>query len=59
METSTDEFMSLALEQAKIALASDEVPVGCVIVDPTCNTVIATGHNKVFEYLYIVSLVTI
>jgi hypothetical protein len=40
-------FMQLALEQAKIALDSNEVPVGCVIIHPESNMVIATGHNKV------------
>lgn len=40
-------FMSLALEQARIALAADEVPVGCVVVDPASNSVVAVGHNKV------------
>lgn len=40
-----DEFMHLALDQAKLALSESEVPVGCVIVDSDGN-VIANGSNK-------------
>lgn len=36
-------FLSLALEQAKIAFNLDEVPIGCVLVMD--NQVIATGYN--------------
>lgn len=40
----TDEyFMKLALQEADVALAKDEVPVGCVIVFN--NRVIARAHN--------------
>jgi tRNA(Arg) A34 adenosine deaminase TadA len=38
-------FMSLALEQAKVAYQADEVPVGAVVVKD--NQVIATGYNQV------------
>lgn len=41
---SEDEFfMSLAIEEAKVAYKEDEVPVGCVLV--MNNQVIAKGHN--------------
>ncbi|RZC78309.1 hypothetical protein C5167_002537 [Papaver somniferum] len=40
-------FMELALEQAKLALNSLEVPVGCVIVED--EKVIASGRNKTNE----------
>lgn len=39
------DFMSLALEQAKAALESKEVPVGCVIVKGS-NKVVARGRNE-------------
>jgi tRNA(adenine34) deaminase len=37
-------FMDLALEEAHVAAAEGEVPVGCVIVRD--GTVIARGHNR-------------
>ncbi|XP_061991738.1 tRNA-specific adenosine deaminase TAD2-like isoform X1 [Rosa rugosa] len=40
-------FMDLALEQAKLALDSLEVPVGCVIVED--GKVIASGRNRTNE----------
>ncbi len=39
-----DPFMRLALEEARQALAEDEVPVGAVIVDQ--GRVIARAHNQ-------------
>ena len=38
-----EEYMKLALDQAKIAADLDEVPVGCVIVRR--GEIIATAHN--------------
>lgn len=38
------EFMKIALEEAKAALAEDEVPVGAVIV--LDDEIIACSHNK-------------
>ena len=35
--------MSLALEEARKALAQDEIPIGCVIVSQ--NQIIGRGHN--------------
>lgn len=40
-------FMELAIQQAKLALQSLEVPVGCVIVED--GMVIATGRNRTTE----------
>ncbi|KAI3862532.1 hypothetical protein MKW92_038135 [Papaver armeniacum] len=40
-------FMELAIEQAKLALNSLEVPVGCVIVED--DKVIASGRNRTNE----------
>ena len=40
----TEEFMKLAIEQAKIAASLGEVPVGAVVVCE--NEVIATGFNR-------------
>ena len=39
------EYMQLALEEAKKAAQEDEVPIGCVIVDPKTDTVIVKTHN--------------
>ena len=41
-----DFFMKKALNQAKIALKNNEVPVGAVIIDPN-NEVIAQSYNKI------------
>ncbi len=38
------QYMTIALEYAKIAFNQDEVPVGCVIVKD--NEIIATGYNQ-------------
>ncbi|XP_057975134.1 tRNA-specific adenosine deaminase TAD2 isoform X2 [Malania oleifera] len=40
-------FMELAIQQAKLALNSLEVPVGCVIVED--GKVIASGRNRTTE----------
>lgn len=43
-ERSADErYMSLALAEARKALAADEIPIGCVIVSQ--NQIIGRGHN--------------
>lgn len=43
-QRSDDErFMALAMEEARKALASDEIPIGCVIVSQ--NQIIGRGHN--------------
>lgn len=38
-----EKFMSLALAEARKALAADEIPIGCVIVSQ--NQIIGRGHN--------------
>jgi tRNA(adenine34) deaminase len=40
-----ERFMRLAVEQARLALAHDDVPVGAIVVDAH-GEVIATGHNE-------------
>jgi deoxycytidylate deaminase len=39
-----EKFMRLALSEARKALVSGEVPVGCILVTKN-GTVLATGHN--------------
>jgi tRNA(adenine34) deaminase len=39
-------FMNVALEQAKLALEANEVPIGAVVVNPE-GTIIGKGHNLV------------
>ncbi|KAL0337123.1 UNVERIFIED_CONTAM: tRNA-specific adenosine deaminase TAD2 [Sesamum calycinum] len=46
-ETESVAFMKLALEQAKLALDSLEVPVGCVIIEE--QKVISSGRNRTTE----------
>lgn len=40
-------FMQLALAEARLAAASGEVPVGAVLVDGTTGEVLARAHNRV------------
>ncbi len=42
--TAYDAAMRVALEEARAALGSDDVPVGAVVVDPG-GTVLGRGHN--------------
>jgi tRNA(adenine34) deaminase len=45
-EPSVDErFMRLALDEARAALGTQDVPVGAVLVDDATGTVLATGRN--------------
>lgn len=39
-----EEIMGLALTQARLAAAADEVPIGAVLLDP-CGNIWAQGHN--------------
>jgi len=41
--------MELALDQARAAAARGEVPVGCVIVDPATQSVLAQAGNRTLE----------
>jgi len=43
-------WMKVALEQAQLALVKNEVPVGCVFVEPSKNKMIAKGHNQTMLY---------
>ena len=43
-----DDFMKLALNEAKKCLRKKEIPVGAIIVDEF-NNIISKGHNKVQE----------
>ena len=36
--------VGLALDEARLALATDDVPVGAVVLDPT-GAVVGRGHN--------------
>jgi len=38
--------MKAAIEQARIAKASSHLPIGCVIVDPKRNCVMASAHDE-------------
>lgn len=43
----TDEdFMSIALKEAKKASLHDEVPIGAVLVDPKSGRIVTKAHNK-------------
>jgi len=38
-------FMRLALDEARAALVTEDVPIGCVLVDDASGLVLATGRN--------------
>ncbi len=42
-----NEFMDMALAEAKAAAAAGEVPVGAVLVEGATGKVVATAHNRV------------
>eukprot|EP01040_Poterioochromonas_malhamensis_P007545 gene7545-8146_t len=48
-EEERNQFMRFAIEQAEVALINEEVPVGCVFINPESKQVISTGHNKTNE----------
>ena len=39
------DYMKIALKEAKKAFKADEVPVGALIVDPISGEIIARAHN--------------
>lgn len=43
---SPEELMRLAIEQARLALEFDEVPIGCVIYHHPTGRIIGAGHNR-------------
>lgn len=49
MKTNFKNFMSLALDEAKLSAIRGEVPVGAIIVNSQDNMVIARSGNKVEE----------
>ncbi len=49
MEFSEEYFMREALKEAHLALASQEIPVGCIFVDQTGKNIISRGANKTNE----------
>ncbi len=42
-------YMRAALEEARLAAARDEVPIGAVIVDPATGEIIARNGNRTIE----------
>jgi tRNA(adenine34) deaminase len=46
MQQTSEELMQFAIDQAKLALAADEVPIGCVIVHEPTGRVIGRGYNR-------------
>jgi tRNA(adenine34) deaminase len=43
---SDDDLMGLAIEQANLALAIDEVPIGCVIRHDLTDRIVGRGYNR-------------
>ena len=44
----TNQFMEIALKEARLARDRDEVPVGAVIVDKN-NNILASNGNRIIE----------
>jgi len=42
----SEELMYLAIAQAKLALAIEEVPIGCVIRHDPTDRIVGAGHNR-------------
>ena len=49
MESPAEPLMALALEEARLAAARNEVPVGAVISDAATGAVVARAGNRVAE----------
>ncbi len=45
MAVEREDYMALALKEARLALAAGDVPVGCVVAD-AAGRVIGWGHNR-------------
>lgn len=41
-----EDYMQLALNEAQKATEIDEIPVGCLIVNPLTGEIIASSHNR-------------
>jgi tRNA(adenine34) deaminase len=46
MPLSDEDLMRLALDQARLALPLQEVPIGCVIREDATDTIIGRGFNR-------------
>jgi tRNA(adenine34) deaminase len=46
LHPSSLDFMSAALDEARLALEHDDVPIGCVIVHDPAQEIIGRGHNR-------------
>jgi len=44
--SAAEELMRQAIEQAKVAAAMGEVPIGCIVVHDPSGQVIGVGHNR-------------
>ena len=44
----TNQFMEIALKEAKLAKERDEIPVGAVIIDKN-NNILASNGNRIIE----------
>ena len=45
----TNYYMDLAIENAKKAFETNEVPVGAILVDNTTNKILASFHNEIVK----------
>ena len=45
----TNYYMDLAIEKAKKAFETNEVPVGAILVDNTTNKILASFHNEIIK----------
>src|SRR4051812_26782064 len=43
---SDDDLMRLAIDQARVALAHDEVPIGAVLYHPPSGRILGRAHNR-------------
>jgi tRNA(adenine34) deaminase len=46
MSQSSEQLMREAIAEARLALAEDEVPIGCVIYHEPSDRIIGRGHNR-------------
>ena len=45
----TNYYMDLAIEEAKKAFKTNEVPVGAILVDDKKNKILASFHNEIIK----------
>ena len=53
----TNQFMEIALKEARLAKDRDEVPVGAVIVDKN-NNILASNGNRIIELINLFTIST-